>query len=235
MIQGYFVTIGTIRRPCIQCSFEFPGHPDIRTTYVELLVDTGADVTLLSPIDAEDMGLRLATLDIGSSSAGVGGVISTRVVEARLNVQGYSTEKIAKRFPFTDDARITTKIPTRHSRESGNPLCWLWTPAFAGATEGGQWSFAIFSRHSFRCTFPTFIIRSGLFWDVTSCVISPCSWRNARGGSFCWTRMTWKASEFHPFPEELLLRLHRPKYKARPAKVDISLAGLNLEGLHRLA
>jgi predicted aspartyl protease len=91
MIQGYFVTIGTTRRPYLQCSFEFPGHPDLHTTYVELLVDTGADVTLLSPIDAEDMGLRLATLDIGPSSAGVGGVISTRVVEARLNVQGYST------------------------------------------------------------------------------------------------------------------------------------------------
>ena len=91
MIQGYFVTIGITRRPYLQCSFEFPGHPDLHTTYVELLVDTGADVTLLSPIDAEDMGLHLSTLDIGPNSAGVGGEISTRVVEARLNVQGYST------------------------------------------------------------------------------------------------------------------------------------------------
>ena len=91
MIRGYFSTIGAVRRPLLYCSLEFPKHPNVGAAGVELLVDTGADRTILSPIDAESMGLDASSLDVGLGSRGIGGEISTRVVESKLTVQGYST------------------------------------------------------------------------------------------------------------------------------------------------
>ena len=91
MIRGYFSTVGAVRRPFLYCDFEFPKFPDVGTVGVELLVDTGADRTILSPIDAESIGLDLSTLDAGRRSSGIGGETSTRVVESRLTTQNYST------------------------------------------------------------------------------------------------------------------------------------------------
>ncbi len=91
MIRGYFSTVGAVRRPFLYCSLEFPEHPNVGASGVELLVDTGADRTILSPIDAEGMGLDASTLDVGRRSSGIGGEVSTRVVESMLTVQGYST------------------------------------------------------------------------------------------------------------------------------------------------
>ena len=54
-------------------------------------MDTGADRTILSPIDAKNMGLDVPALDVGLRSRGIGGEVSTRVVESTLTVQGYST------------------------------------------------------------------------------------------------------------------------------------------------
>ena len=91
MIRGYYSTVGAIRRPFLYCALEFPQHPSVGASGVELLVDTGADRTILSPIDAKNMGLDVSTLVVGVRSRGIGGEISTRVVESKLTVQGYSS------------------------------------------------------------------------------------------------------------------------------------------------
>ena len=91
MIRGYVSTVGAIRRPFLCCDLEFPDHPNVGMVGVELLVDTGADRTILSPIDAASTGLDASTLDLGLRSRGIGGEISTRAVESELAIQSYST------------------------------------------------------------------------------------------------------------------------------------------------
>ena len=91
MIRGYFSTIGTVRRPFLYCELELQDGSDARVVGIEFLVDTGADRTLLSPIDAENIGLDISKLKIGRRSIGVGGEMSTRVLESKLTTQGYST------------------------------------------------------------------------------------------------------------------------------------------------
>ena len=90
MIRGYFSTAGAIRRPFLYCDFEFPGIPHLGVVGVELLVDTGADRTILSPIDAENIGLNTSNLDMGRRSSGIGGSTLTRIVKSRATIQGYS-------------------------------------------------------------------------------------------------------------------------------------------------
>ena len=91
MIRGYFSTIGTIRRPFLYCEFEFPRNPEIGTAGVELLVDTGADRTILSPVDAASMGIDTSRLDAGRRSSGIGGVTPTRMIESRIIVQDFTS------------------------------------------------------------------------------------------------------------------------------------------------
>ncbi len=91
MIRGYFSTSGGVAsRPYVYCDVDFPSQSNIGTVGVDLLVDTGADRTILSPLDAERIGLDLSKLHVGRPSRGVGGRISTKVVESRLSVQGYT-------------------------------------------------------------------------------------------------------------------------------------------------
>jgi predicted aspartyl protease len=89
MIRGYFST-GVTRRPFVSAHFQFSTlgnqlHP------VELLVDTGADRTLLSPVDARRLGINLAALESGLPSIGVGGQAQTRAIEAVLTLDTFST------------------------------------------------------------------------------------------------------------------------------------------------
>ena len=84
MIRGYFSTQGTRRRPFIDAIRQFPTL-NSRSLDVKLLVDTGADRTLLSPRDARRLtrsfALDLTTLPTGMSSTGVGGQSNTRTLE----------------------------------------------------------------------------------------------------------------------------------------------------------
>ncbi len=91
MIIGYFALVGATRRPFIRCDVSIPAYPDIAPTPIEFVVDTGSDMTALSPDDAESLGLRVAALDIGQTSGGVGSAFATRVVQSRITVQGLST------------------------------------------------------------------------------------------------------------------------------------------------
>ena len=90
MFKGYFVGEGTRRAPYITCNFRFPDIPRIGAADVDLLVDTGAETTILARRVAENIGLDLAILPDGGTSTGVAGVAATRMVQAEISVQDYS-------------------------------------------------------------------------------------------------------------------------------------------------
>jgi hypothetical protein len=91
VIIGYFRTVGGARRPFVRCEVAFPAYPDITPASIEFVVDTGSDLTTISPLAAGRACLRVATLDLGQTTRGVGSTFSTRTVESRIIVQGYST------------------------------------------------------------------------------------------------------------------------------------------------
>ena len=90
MIHGYYSAAGGRRRPYVKASFRFPSIRD-QGLEVELLVDTGADRTILAPLDALRLSRRfrvdLTTLLAGTRSTGIGGTTPTRIVEAVLNLE----------------------------------------------------------------------------------------------------------------------------------------------------
>ena len=90
MILGYFRSVGDRIRPFVDCDFAFPDFPNAGATDVRLLVDTGADSTLLAPGDAIRTGIEFSALGRGPTSRGVGGDASTLQVESQIFVQGYT-------------------------------------------------------------------------------------------------------------------------------------------------
>lgn len=97
MIRGYFATIGTRRRPVIDAVFQFPTVTG-RSFRVRLLVDTGADRTVLAPLDAmrlqRDFGVDISGLAVGIPSTGVGGQWGTRTIEAVLTLDTVATSLV---------------------------------------------------------------------------------------------------------------------------------------------
>ena len=91
MFKGYFKGEGTRRIPYLICDIAFPDAPSLGTTSVDLLVDTGAETTILARSVAESIGLDLATLPDGGTSTGIGGITATRAVRATISVEDYST------------------------------------------------------------------------------------------------------------------------------------------------
>ena len=89
MIRGYFATIRTRQRPVVDAAFRFPTLGD-RSLQARLLVDTGADRTVLAPLDAarlrRELGIDLAALAADAPSRGVGGQWNTRTIEAVLTL-----------------------------------------------------------------------------------------------------------------------------------------------------
>lgn len=93
MIRGYFAVRGTTRRPVVDAVFHFPGISR-HTFEVRFLVDTGADRTVIAPLDAKrlerELGLDFTTLPKGQPSTGVGGQMETRTLEAVLTLDSFS-------------------------------------------------------------------------------------------------------------------------------------------------
>ena len=93
MIQGYFSTETGRRRPFIDAVFQFP-TPDA-SLEVPVLIDTGADRTILSPLDtirlALELGIDFTTFEEGSPSTGIGGRTNTRVTNIVLRLSDFET------------------------------------------------------------------------------------------------------------------------------------------------
>ncbi len=93
MIRGYFATAGVRRRPFLDAVFSFPTLSD-RSFEVRLLVDTGADRTVLAPLDANrlqrELGIAITSLPVGALSRGVGGQMPTRIMAAVLTLDSFS-------------------------------------------------------------------------------------------------------------------------------------------------
>lgn len=87
MIRGAFLAMGTRSRPFVDAVLAFPEQ---RAAFqVNLLVDTGADRTVLGPLDARRLARRLGmdvrTLPDGDPSTGVGGRMGTRALARRAH------------------------------------------------------------------------------------------------------------------------------------------------------
>lgn len=89
MIRGHFATLGTRRRPFVKGVLHFPTLN--RDLELRLLVDTGADRTILGPAHAErlrtELGMDFTALRRGQPGTGIGGQVATRIVEAVLNLE----------------------------------------------------------------------------------------------------------------------------------------------------
>jgi hypothetical protein len=89
VISGYFATGARARRPFVNAVLDLPAVG--RRLSVPLLVDTGADRTVLAPLDARRWRVDLTALPAGAPSSGIGGRVTTRTVDAILTLQDFST------------------------------------------------------------------------------------------------------------------------------------------------
>src|SRR5713226_1404901 len=87
MIRGQYLSRPGRRQPFIDVTFQFPILTSVRLD-ASLLVDTGAERTILAPVDAlrleQQLGIRIAALPIGRPSIGVGGRVATRSLPATV-------------------------------------------------------------------------------------------------------------------------------------------------------
>jgi predicted aspartyl protease len=88
MIRGYYVD--PRRRPFVDGRFQFSALNNLSAN-VRLLVDTGADRTILSIQDAERIGIDITVLPQSAPGRGVGAQVPTRVIEAVFTIENFST------------------------------------------------------------------------------------------------------------------------------------------------
>ena len=93
MIRGYLKGAAEGYRPFVNAVVTF--GPDGQDFEIPMLVDTGADHTVISPGDALLIslvsGIDLSSLEQGSSNVGVGGTAATRVADAVVRLDTFST------------------------------------------------------------------------------------------------------------------------------------------------
>lgn len=89
MIRGYFQEDDLILRPYVDLELVFP-IADNQSLEISFLVDTGADYTLLSPLDGVrlrgELGVDLLDLPFGMPIGGIGGQTETRMIDATLDI-----------------------------------------------------------------------------------------------------------------------------------------------------
>jgi len=93
MIRGFYRIEGGFRRPFVIAKLLFPDFN--REETVELLVDTGADVTMLSEKDALRIGLNYEKLERAKKDlGGIGGKVETYSVEAIIKIEPDFIERV---------------------------------------------------------------------------------------------------------------------------------------------
>ena len=95
MIAGYFeAEAGAYRRPYIEVVVTSPDATD-RSFEFPFVIDTGADRTLLSPIDGQRLcdrlGVDMQSLPRGNPIGGIGGTVQTRTIRATFIIGDYRT------------------------------------------------------------------------------------------------------------------------------------------------
>ena len=89
MNSGYFRHQGSTRRPYINLIVRFPGANN-QSLEIPFLVDTGADRTLISPVDGarlrRELGVDILGLPFGMPIGGIGGQTETRIIDATLDI-----------------------------------------------------------------------------------------------------------------------------------------------------
>lgn len=82
LVRGCFLTTEGRARPYLDATVRFPSID--KQLDVRLLVDTGADRTVLGAQDAARLGIDYAALPRGQDVGGLGGRVDTRVVDATV-------------------------------------------------------------------------------------------------------------------------------------------------------
>lgn len=82
LVRGCFLAVAGRSRPYVDATLQFPSIG--KQLDVRLLVDTGADRTVLGPQDAARLGIDYAALARGQEVGGLGGRVDTRVTDATL-------------------------------------------------------------------------------------------------------------------------------------------------------
>src|SRR4051812_25808365 len=82
MIRGMFIGAPPYRRPFIKAQVTNPLLGI--STSVLFLVDTGADLTLLGPADADRLKIDLSTLPLTLPTEGVGGAVPTAIARVTI-------------------------------------------------------------------------------------------------------------------------------------------------------
>ena len=89
MILGYFQNDDSILRPYVDLTLRFPVADD-RPLRISFLVDTGADRTLLSPLEGARLRQRLEidllSLPFGAPIGGIGGQTETRAIDTNMEI-----------------------------------------------------------------------------------------------------------------------------------------------------
>jgi len=121
MIRGYFSPRNGKNRPFVLARFTFTSgsspHLGLRT---HLIVDTGADRTMLAPSDSKvlaRLGIVLNDLPRGPTSTGIGGKAETRITEAVLTLESTAIPLALTIIEPPPNRVLTSAVPSLLGRD----------------------------------------------------------------------------------------------------------------------
>lgn len=127
MIRGQLIAMGGRRRPFVLAHIAIPSEGI--SDDVNLLLDTGADGTLLAPSDATRLRLNLVQLPADPPGTGVGGRVPTVSAQASLTLDSFTPQLpvriLAPSTPRQVILRLT-QVPTRRILDAARARRLLW-------------------------------------------------------------------------------------------------------------